>query len=88
MKGLIFGDKATVARLADRLERAGSHSEYQRIRCVLIRPTLGSSAAGVAQLRGWSTATVHVIHSRRAKEGDAIFDLRARGGRHSSTWRS
>jgi len=49
--------------------------------CVLIRATLGSSAAQIAQLLGRSIATVHVIHSRWAKEGDALFDLRARGGR-------
>jgi transposase len=82
MKALIAGDKPTIVRLADRLKRAGSHSEYQRIQCVLIRATLGSSAAQIAELLGWSTATVHVLHSRWAKEGDAIFDLRARGGRH------
>ena len=44
--------------------------------------TLGSSAAEIAQLMGWSTAKVHVMHSRWAKEGEAIFDVRARGGRH------
>lgn len=82
MKNLITGDKATVARLAERLKRANSHSEYQRIQCVLIRVTLGSSAAEIAQLLGWSRATVHVLHSRWAKEGDAIFELRGRGGRH------
>lgn len=82
MKNLITGDKATVERLAERLKRASSHSEYQRIQCVLIRATLGSSAAEIAQLLGWSRATVHVLHSRWAKEGDAIFDLRCRGGRH------
>jgi transposase len=81
MKSLIVGDKPTVARLAERLKRAGGHAEYQRIQCVLIRATLGSSAAQIAQLLGWSTATVHVLHSRWAKEGDAIFDLRSRGGR-------
>jgi transposase len=81
MKNLIVGDKPTVSRLADRLKRAGSHAEYQRIQCVLIRATLGSSATQIAQLLGWSTATVHVLHSRWAKEGDAIFDLRGRGGR-------
>jgi len=81
MKSLIVGDKATVTRLADRLKRASSHAEYQRIQCVLIRATLGSSAAQIAQLLGWSTATVHVLHSRWAKEGDAIFELRGRGGR-------
>ena len=30
MKSLIVGDKPTVQRLAERLERASSHSEYQR----------------------------------------------------------
>jgi transposase len=81
MKSLITGDKPTIERLADRLKRASTHSEYQRIQCVLIRATLGSTAAQIAQLLGWSTATVHVIHSRWAKEGDAIFELHGRGGR-------
>ena len=81
MKSLIVGDPLTVARLAERLKRASSHSEYQRIQCVLIRATLGSSAAEIAQLLGWSTATVHVMHSRWAREGEAIFDVRPRGGR-------
>jgi transposase len=71
-----------VERLAERLKRAQSHSEYQRIQCVLIRATLGSTAAQIAQLLGWSVATVHVMHSRWAKEGEAIFDVRRRGGRH------
>ena len=82
MKNLIVGDKATVARLAELLKVANSHSEYQRIQCVLIRATLGSSAREIAQLLGWSTATVHVMHSRWAKEGDAVFEVRRRGGRH------
>lgn len=81
MRNLIVGDKPTVQRLAERLKRAGSRSEYQRIQCVLIRATLGSSAKEIAQLLGWSTATVHVMHSRWAKEGEAIFDVRPRGGR-------
>lgn len=81
MKNLIACDKPTIAALAERLKRANGHSEYQRIQCVLIRATLGSSAAEIAQLLGWSTATVHVIHSRWAKEGEALFDLRGRGGR-------
>lgn len=81
MRNLIIGDKPTVARLAERLKQANSHAEYQRIQCVLIRATLGSSAAEIAQLLGWSTATVHVLHSRWSKEDDAIFDLRGRGGR-------
>ena len=82
MKDLIAHDKVTIARLAERLKQADSHSQYQRIQCVLIRATLGSSATQIAQLLGWSTATVHVIHSRWAKEGDALFELSGRGGRH------
>jgi len=82
MKSLIVGDKATVQRLAERLKKASSHSQYQRIQCVLIRATLGSSAAEIGRLLGWSTATVHVMHSRWAKEGEAIFEVRERGGRH------
>lgn len=82
MKGLIAGDRETIERLAERLKKAVTHAEYQRIQCVLIRATLGSSAGEIAQLLGWSVATVHVIHSRFAKEGDAIFNLRRRGGRH------
>jgi transposase len=74
MKDLISNGKATIAALADRLKRAQSHSEYQRIQCVLIRATLGSSAKEIAQLLGWATTTVYVIHSRWAKEGEAIFD--------------
>ena len=50
---------------------------------MLIRATLGSTAREIAELLGWSTATVHVIHSRWAKEGDALFDVRRRGGRHN-----
>lgn len=82
MKNLIPCDKRTIAALADRLKRANSHPEYQRIQCVLIRATLGSTAAQIAQILGWSTTTVYVIHSRWAKEGDGVFDLRGRGGRH------
>ena len=50
MTSLIVGDKPTVQRLAERLKRAGHHSAYQRIQCVLIRATLGSSASEIAQL--------------------------------------
>jgi len=82
MKNLIVSDKATINRLAERLKRAQSHAEYQRIQCVLIRATLGSTAAEIAQLLGWSAARVHVMHSRWAKEGDALFELKGRGGRH------
>lgn len=58
MKIIIMGDKAIVQRLADRLNRAHGRAECQRIQCVLIRVTLDIMAAEIAQLLGWSVATV------------------------------
>lgn len=83
MKTLLSPDQQTIETLAERLKKAKGRPEFQRIQCVLIRATLGSSAAEIARLLGWSTPTVHVIHSRWAKEGDAIFDLKAKGGRRN-----
>jgi Winged helix-turn helix len=78
-KSVIKGDKRIVERLADRLRMAGSHSKYQRIQCVLLRAMLGSSAAQIAQSPRWSTATMHVVLSRWAQEGEAIFEVAGRG---------
>ena len=83
MKNLITNDQAAINALAERLKKAKGRPEFQRIQCVLIRATLGSTASEIARLLGWSTATVHIIHSRWAKEGDAIFDLKPRGGRRN-----
>ena len=83
MKSLIACDKPTIAALAERLKRADSHREFQRIQCVLIRATLGGSAGEIAQLLGWSTTTVQVMHSRWAKEGEALIDICERGGRRN-----
>lgn len=83
MKTLITPKAATIKALAERLKKAATRAEFQRIQCVLIRATLNSTAAEIAQLLGWSLATVHIIHSRWAKEGDAIFDLKRRGGRRN-----
>lgn len=82
MKNLIEGHEATVVRLAESLKKAASRSAYQRIAGVLIRATRDRSAAEIAPWLGWSTATVHVLPSRWAKEGEATFDVRRRGGRH------
>lgn len=83
MKTLIAPNRTTINALAERLKKAKGRPEFQRIQCVLIRATLGSTAAEIARLLGWSTATVHVIHSRWAKEGDVIFDLKTKGGRRN-----
>ena len=54
----------------------------QRIQCILLRATLGASAKNIAQVVGWTTGTVRVMHSQYAKEGDAFFEIAQRGGRH------
>ena len=83
MKTLITPDAETIDRLAERLKVAHRHSEFQRIQCILIRATLGSSAPEIARLLGWSVATVHMLHSRYTREGEALFDLKAKGGRRN-----
>lgn len=77
MKTLIAPDRTTINVLAERLKRSKGRPEFQRIQCVLIRATLGSTASEIARLLGWSAPTLHVIHSGWAKEGDAILDLKA-----------
>ena len=83
MKTLISPDRTTIDSLADRLKKAKGRPEYQRIQCVLIRATLGSTAFEIARLLGWAATTVHNIHSQWAKEGEAIFELKSKGGRRN-----
>lgn len=81
MKDLIASDEATIEALKARLRQAKTIAEFQRVQCVLMRVALGTSAAEIAQVLGWATATVHVMHSRWAKEGEALFELKGKGGR-------
>jgi transposase len=81
MNELIACDAATVDALKARLKRATTIAEFQRIQCVLLRATLACSASQIAQVLGWATATVHITHSRWAKEGESLFDLKGKGGR-------
>jgi transposase len=83
MKKLVEPDQFTINALDERLKQAKGRPEFQRIQCVLIRATLGSSAAEIASILGWSIPTVHIIHSRWAKEGDALFNLTPKGGRRN-----
>lgn len=82
MKTLISPDRDTINALAERLKKAEGKPEFQRIQCILLRATLGASAENIAQVVGWTSGTVRVMHSRYAKEGDVFFDITHRGGRH------
>lgn len=81
MKGLIDCDEARLEVLKARLGQAKTIAEFQRVQCVLLRVALGCSAAEIAQVLGWAVATVHITHSRWAKEGDGFFELKGKGGR-------
>ena len=83
MKDLITCDEAMVEALKARLKQAKTIAEFQRIQCVLLRATLDCSASQIAQVLGWATATVHITHSRWAKEGESLFDLKGKGGRRN-----
>jgi transposase len=48
-----------------------------------MRATTDCSASQIAQVLGWATATVHITHSRWAREGDSFFELKGKGGRRS-----
>ena len=81
MRSLIVGDKPTVARLAERLKQARSRASTSGFSACSSGRRSVARRRGLQQLLGWATATVHVLHSRWSREGDAIFDLRDRGGR-------
>ena len=82
MKELVACDAGTVEALTARLKQAKTIAEFQRIQCVLMRATLDCSASEIAQVLGWATVTVHIAHSRWAKEGEAFFELKGSGGRY------
>ena len=86
MKELVASDAATVEALKVRLKQAKTIAEFQRIQCVLMRATTDCSASQIAQVLGWSTVTVHITHSRWAKEGDSFFELKGKGGRRSQNF--
>ena len=83
LKELVASDAATVEALTARLKQAETIAEFQRVQCVPMRAALDCSASEIAQVLGWAVATVHITHSRWAKEGEAIFELKGKGGRRS-----
>ena len=66
-----------------RLKRATTIAEFQRVQCVLMRATLDCTAGEIAQVLGWAVATVHITHSRWTGQGQALFDLKGKGGRNN-----
>jgi transposase len=74
------------ASVAERLEplmlRAKDKESLRRIQAIYFRARFGDSALQVSQRTGLKLGTVHNLHSRWRKEGEAALDLEMRGGRH------
>lgn len=63
------------------LERAVSKAEYRRVLCVWLRAALEMPAIEIATALGWSTGSVHNLHSRYLREGASALVGSGRGGR-------
>jgi transposase len=68
--------------LTQLLEKAVSKAEYRRVLCVWLRAALGMPAAEIATALGWSTGSVHNLHSQYLGEGASTLVGLGRGGRH------
>jgi transposase len=74
------------ASVAERLEplmlRAKDKESLRRIQAIYFRARFGDTALQVSQRTGLKLGTIHNLHSRWRKEGEAALELEIRGGRH------
>jgi len=64
------------------LDQVTSKEEYRRVLCVWLRAALGMPAAAIATALGWSTGSVHNLHSQYLREGAFTLVGMGQGGRH------
>ena len=69
--------------LKERLKQAKTRSAYQRVLCVFLRATTDLNPAQIAEILSWHTGTVRRIQSEYIRNGDSIFCVSDRGGRHN-----
>jgi transposase len=74
------------ASVAQRLEplmlRAKDKESLRRIQAIYFRARFGDTALQVSQRTGLKLGTIHNLHSRWRREGEAALELEIRGGRH------
>ena len=56
-------------------------ADYRRVLCIWLRGALGTPAAEMATVLGWSLGAVHHLHSHYLHEGASILVGSGRGGR-------
>lgn len=69
-------------RLEPLMLRAKDKESLRRIQAIYFRARFGDTALQVSQRTGLKLGTVHNLHSRWRKEGEAALELEVRGGRH------
>lgn len=76
-----FSDEVA-QRLESLMTAATGKEEMRRIQAIYFRARFGDGAEMVAKRTGLTIGTVHNLHSRWRKEGEAALELKPRGGRN------
>ena len=74
--------EGTAERLKSLLKQAKSKSEFQRIQAVYLRAATAMTPEAIADALAWTPGTVRNIHSAFLRNGDEVFQVSMRGGRH------
>jgi len=69
-------------RLEPLMLQAKSKEELRRIQAIYFRARFGDTALQVSQRTGLTLGTVHNLHSRWRREGEAALEMETRGGRN------
>src|SRR5208337_4412101 len=71
-----------VESLRERLNRADSKSEFQRIQCLWLRASLHLSSTQVAVAIGWHPNSVKKLQAQYFLEGESSLEVSKSGGRY------
>ena len=63
------------------MQKTKTKSDYQRVMAVWLRACLKVKASQIATALGWSTSSVHRIHSQYFRQGESALLGVGRGGR-------
>ncbi len=72
----------TAERLKELLKQAKTKSEFQRIQAVYLRAATSMTTESIADATGWHPGTVRNVQSGFLRQGEVIFQVSPRGGRH------
>lgn len=73
--------KETKDYLEERLKKAKTKGEYQRIQCLWLRAEMNFNALTIAKILGWRASSVRNLWSRFFTLGEAVLLGKGKGGR-------